>query len=269
MNKKIIMSLSVIAAVSAAVVGGTGAFFSDSETSTGNTFTAGSIDLSIGSQFSSNNNANGLPATQPLLADNNGRALYNFTDLKPGDFGSGSFDLSVTSNEAYACAMTQITSTPENTPIDPEIGSGDSAVLNGPNDGELQNFLQFAIFADQNGNGVRDPSEPLNVNQYGAGDGNGFTTTELGGAGWIAVADPTSPNTWLTIPSLAPSIPYHAGFMYCFGNFDANGVCGLDLLDNDNVAQTDSISGNLTFQAIQTRNNGNFTCASLNENENE
>ena len=45
--KKIILSLSVIAVAAAVVVGATTAFFSDTETSTGNTFTAGSIDLKI------------------------------------------------------------------------------------------------------------------------------------------------------------------------------------------------------------------------------
>lgn len=47
--KRIIISLSVVAAVAAAVVVGTTAFFSDTETSTGNTFTAGTIDISVDS----------------------------------------------------------------------------------------------------------------------------------------------------------------------------------------------------------------------------
>ena len=48
--KKIIMSLAMIAAVGAIVVGATGAFFSDTETSTNNTFTAGTIDISVDGQ---------------------------------------------------------------------------------------------------------------------------------------------------------------------------------------------------------------------------
>lgn len=47
MNKKILISLSTIAAVAVVVVGGTAAFFSDTETSNGNIFTAGSIDLKV------------------------------------------------------------------------------------------------------------------------------------------------------------------------------------------------------------------------------
>ena len=45
--KKILISLSVISVVAAIAVGGTIAFFSDTETSTGNTFTAGTIDISV------------------------------------------------------------------------------------------------------------------------------------------------------------------------------------------------------------------------------
>lgn len=45
--KKIIMSLAMIAAVSALVIGATGAFFSDTETSNNNTFSMGEIDISV------------------------------------------------------------------------------------------------------------------------------------------------------------------------------------------------------------------------------
>ncbi|KND50336.1 MAG: hypothetical protein AB198_02035 [Parcubacteria bacterium C7867-003] len=41
MNRRILMSLGVVVFVAALSWGATGAFFSDSETSTGNTFTAG------------------------------------------------------------------------------------------------------------------------------------------------------------------------------------------------------------------------------------
>lgn len=48
--KKIILSASAIVAVGAMLVGGTIAYFSDTETSTGNTFTAGTIDISVNDQ---------------------------------------------------------------------------------------------------------------------------------------------------------------------------------------------------------------------------
>ncbi len=47
MNKKILISLSVIGAVAAIAIGGTVAYFSDTETSAGNTFSTGVIDINI------------------------------------------------------------------------------------------------------------------------------------------------------------------------------------------------------------------------------
>jgi len=45
--KKIILSLSVVAVVAAVIIGGTIAYFSDTETSTNNDFAAGTMDLNI------------------------------------------------------------------------------------------------------------------------------------------------------------------------------------------------------------------------------
>ena len=68
--KKIIISLAVVGAVAAAVVVGTTAFFSDTETSTGNTFTAGTIDIT--SSFSQ---------TEPFV----------FDDMKPSQVEYSNF----------------------------------------------------------------------------------------------------------------------------------------------------------------------------------
>ena len=47
--KRILLSLGMIVFVGGVVAGATGAFFSDTETSTGNTFAAGEIDLTVDS----------------------------------------------------------------------------------------------------------------------------------------------------------------------------------------------------------------------------
>lgn len=262
--KKIIMSLGMIVFVGALVAGGTGAFFSDTETSTANVFTAGSIDLSLGSNYSSVANGAGTYA----LSSNN-TVLFNFNDLKPGDLDTVIFNLQVTSNEAYACAKSSVMTNAENGILDPETDAGDGTA----GVGELQNHLQFATFADLNNNNAYDAaSEPVNVNQYGGGDGNGFTNAQVAAAGWVPVADKSTPNTWLTIGSLLANTTYKAGMLACFGNFTTTGagpltqVTGCDggLMGTYNDAQTDSASGDITFSAVQTRNNGAFTCASQN-----
>jgi len=48
--KKIILSLAIVGVVGAIAIGGTIAYFSDTETSTGNTFTAGTLNLAVNGQ---------------------------------------------------------------------------------------------------------------------------------------------------------------------------------------------------------------------------
>ena len=51
MNKKLIISLSIIGAVAAVAIGATVAYFNDVETSTGNIFTAGTMDLKVDHKY--------------------------------------------------------------------------------------------------------------------------------------------------------------------------------------------------------------------------
>src|SRR3989344_1817357 len=155
---RILASVGMIIFAGAVTAGATGAFFSDSETS----------------------NANGQFA---LETDNAGRTLYTFIDLKPGDSGQGAFDLMGSSNEAFLCAKQTFTLMPENDRIETEVEAGD--LSDGDQNGELQSYLQFAIYSDENENGVFDSGEPLNVNGD-LGDGNGFTSAEIAAAGWIS-----------------------------------------------------------------------------------
>jgi predicted ribosomally synthesized peptide with SipW-like signal peptide len=69
MNKRILISLSIIGVVAAIAIGGTVAYFSDTETSAGNTFVAGTINLQVG---------------------DNDPTTWNFQvgDVKPGDKGA-------------------------------------------------------------------------------------------------------------------------------------------------------------------------------------
>jgi len=81
MNKKILLSLSVIAAVAAVAVGGTIAYFSDTETSTGNTFTAGTIDIAVDNM-------------------NPWSHSYALEDMKPGYTDYINFEVENTANDA-------------------------------------------------------------------------------------------------------------------------------------------------------------------------
>lgn len=74
MNKKILISLSVIGVVAAIGIGGTIAYFSDTETSTGNTFSTGTIDIKIDGQN---------PWTQS----------WDIVDMKPCETGYITFNI--------------------------------------------------------------------------------------------------------------------------------------------------------------------------------
>lgn len=73
--KNITKSLIIISAVAALAIGGTIAYFSDTEQSTGNTFTAGTIDIAIDQH-------------------NPWTSKYHIGDLKPGETGYINFDIS-------------------------------------------------------------------------------------------------------------------------------------------------------------------------------
>lgn len=128
---KVIKSGLVIAAIVAIAGTATWSYFSDTETSEGNTFSAGSIDLNIDGQNSNVvkfTRSNLRPGNQPkdgyLLA--NVGTIDGFLDLE---------NISVTSFE--------------NECVDPEIDAGDATCDDpGEGDGELQDVLNLRLFVD-------------------------------------------------------------------------------------------------------------------------
>ena len=249
MNKKIIMSLSVIAAVSAAVVGGTGAFFSDTETSTGNTFTAGAIDLKVDSQQRYNNaicvegewaladpQAGPVANQYPVIGDACGgtwdevdltnEKFFNFLDIKPGDNGSNSISLHVINNDAYMCATVSGLVDADNTLTEPEDADVDE--VDNLFSGELKENMVVTIWKDLNGNNEIDGLEvPLYTGA--AQEGTWPLYTPLTGAldgGDVA---------WLGVKWDLP-------------------------LATGNEVQTDSVVADISFKVEQARNNPGFTC---------
>lgn len=149
-------SLSVIVFVGAIALAGTGAYFSDTETSTGNTFTAGMIDLQIDSECSYNGwecvsgewgyehpdestgwVSTGLPCacnwglkdltpdemnpSDPTQVLVKGDRFFDFTDIKPGDSGENTISFHGTSNDAHLYATLTTVSDRDVTCVDPEI----------------------------------------------------------------------------------------------------------------------------------------------------
>src|SRR3989344_3894309 len=131
--KRILLSLGMVVFAGAIIAGATGAFFSDTETSTGNTFTAGAIDLGIDNHSYYNgalNEGTTWRVDYDLSKDEQGepqvRQFFNFTDLKPGDWGEDTISLHVKNNDAYLCADVTLTSDNDNGLTEPEGDDGDT-----------------------------------------------------------------------------------------------------------------------------------------------
>ncbi|OGI84375.1 hypothetical protein A3A92_00485 [Candidatus Nomurabacteria bacterium RIFCSPLOWO2_01_FULL_37_49] len=170
--KKILLSISMIAVVGVVVAGATGAFFSDTETSTGNTFTAGAIDLGVDNESYYNNlpnlaNSWGLDwdiDNTEYLGDNPDttevedgyslpipRQFFTFRDLKPGDSGEDTISLHVNNNDSYLCADVKLTSDDDNDITEPEGDDGD--IGPGPiGNGDLADAVNFYWWADDGDN---------------------------------------------------------------------------------------------------------------------
>lgn len=270
-NKKILISLSVLAAVSAVVVGATTAFFTDTETSIGNTLSAGSIDLGISNQSYYNGapNSGTSWSTTFDLDDGSGPAdgayLYlNFEDLKPGDWGEDTIDIRVHDNEAWVCADVTLTSDAENDLREPELDLGDTSP-----DGELADLINFRWWADD-GDNVWEANETL----LPAGP---LGVLGVDGSATVAIAD--SNGSIFDDDDLSESgavkgtETYYIGKYWCFGDIHENAVPagqGIDPTVNpgfvcdgsgvDNDAQSDSLTATISFSAVQERNNPNFVC---------
>lgn len=275
--KRIFLSGALILAVAAVVVGATGAFFSDSETSTANIFTAGAIDLSVGNASWYNGLANTGPggtswSLTSNLADGSGPVagsylFFNFDDVKPGDWGADTINLQVNDNDAYACATTTLDTSPENLRLETEIDDGD--VTDDPNGGELANRINFVWWADD-GDSVLETDETVLP-------GGPLGALGVGGSATVTLADSGSaiflPGDLSPAGALIGSNDYYVAKGWCFGVLTPDPVLAgsgsspatdpgfnCDGSLENNVSQTDSLTGTIQFTAEQSRNNGTFTC---------
>lgn len=261
--KKIITSVGMIVFVGALIVGATGAFFSDTETSVGNTFAAGDIDLKIDNESYVTNNEGVLvasPTNSWELTDLTDELFFSFADVKPGDIGEDTISIHPGTNDAYACMAADITATPDNGINDPEASAGDVTAGNG---GELQNFLNFSFWEDD-GDNVFEVGEALLPDLQGS-------AASIFDGGWNTIADSVNG------PALDGGSTSYVGKAWCFGTLTSAPVAqgpstgplvrGTGFTCNgsgdNNIAQTDGITVDVSFYAVQARNNGQFVCSSL------
>lgn len=271
--KRIILSFLVIAgAVSALAIGGTGAFFSDTETSTGNVFAAGTIDLKVDNESYYNGEVS--KATSWDLSDlDEGHLFFNFRDLKPSDEGEDTISLHVDTNDAWACMNLALTANDDNDSTEPELLVDKVDDPENDWDGELAQNIEMFWWADDGDNvyekGETTISDGVQTLLDLAPQGSSFS---------IPLADSQN-NVWGEEGSLPGGETRYIAKAWCFGellpdpipqdNFGKNGNNGpldrgtgftCDGSGLGNETQTDQALVNISFRAIQSRHNSDFLC---------
>lgn len=281
MNKRILFSSLSIIASAAIVTGATFAFFTDTETSADNTFTAGGLDLKVDYQCYYNKPADGTPNCPWEGVDGKKASwtetdlgaehkFFNFTDIKPGDYGEGTISLHVVDNDAWGQLVINGIESKDNTCTESEKGPEPSCEPTG--DGELREQLQFSMWLDEGlhpgfqcstagsqtpgvakctadleeGDNVYQPNTepilvspgPLNATSENLNIAQGLSAAYLANG-----CAPTAPCPGLEADGrIVGSITYYFGVKW-----------ELPTSANDSV-QTDSLTADMTFEVQQHRN---------------
>lgn len=133
--KKILLSLTTLVAVSALVITATRAYFSDTETSTDNTFSAGSIDLNVDGA-------------------NTNSVKFTISNMKPGDQPTRNWTLSnVGTINGYLDLENILVTSQENDCLEPESEAGDTTCTPSLGSGELQDVINLRLYLDKDKDG--------------------------------------------------------------------------------------------------------------------
>ena len=276
MNKKIALSgISILTALTL-VGAGAFAFFSDTETSTGNILAAGELDLKIDNTCYYNGQActNGFwgrtpNATPSANATNTcsctwrpkdlgrGDVFFNFRDLKPGDWEEDTISLEV-DNPAWVCLDIKTTADDDVTCTEPEKEDDLTCSEPGLGQGELADELNFVFWRDDGDNVFEIHEEEGIITR-------GLASEVLGNTRWALADSSTSDG-----PIPAGETVY-IGKFFCYGDITeapvAEGVnptvasgfeCDGEPVNN--ASQTDLLAGDIVFYAEQARHNDDFLC---------
>jgi len=106
-RRRVLGGLGTIGVAGAAAGLGTSALFTDEESFTDNSVTAGTLDMSVTAEVVAANdeyeNAVGTIDYMETADDNTAVAGYSFEDFKPGDWVIVCYDIEVSENTGYVC----------------------------------------------------------------------------------------------------------------------------------------------------------------------
>lgn len=260
MNKRIALSgLSILTAL-ALIGGATFAFFSDVETSHDNVLQAGALDLTIDNSSYYNRVLQTLTSWQ--LSDLTNQVFFAFRDLKPGDEGEDTISLHVT-NDSWACMDLLVNNSADNGCGGSEVDD-DPTCVNPPDQGELDDELNFMFWGDDGDNVLEEGEVPFLTGP----------ASDVLNKAKITLADSHTNNLGIgTSGPMLASHHYFIGKAWCFGKLtehpvaagqgvspavDPGVLCDGSLVNN--ASQTDSLTGDISFRAEQARNNSGFLC---------
>lgn len=320
-KKKIISSISIIAFVIAIAVGVTISYFRDTETSAGNKFVAGKMNLQIDNTCHYNGKVctNGhWEGTQESCSctwsakDLTNELFFDFPDVKPGDNGEDTVSIHIDNNDAWICAELANLKNDDNGCDKPESNIDQTC---GDNQGELQDNLFFTVWKDTDCDNILDmetsgdpgtdgfcdgpdPScngreeqncfpQPIDCfwieeapDQPGFCEGTSPICSELDegtcfphfeDCNWNP-GQPGTPGTpaeqvlvdnqkagsgYWPIADSTTGTPIKGGADYCLG------VAWKVPIGTSNIIQSDSLLGDVMFNAVQSRNMPNFKCSDL------
>ncbi len=247
-NKKAASFAGLLIAVILTGIAASNAFFKDSETSGGNKFVAGKLNLKIdntchynGKVCSYNENLKQYlwEGTEEECfctwekKDLANELFFNFPDIKPGDWGEDTVSLHIEDNDAWVCAQIAGVKSDDNGCESPESRAGDTNCGDpGTGEGELQNYLLFTVWKDIDCNNILDDGETVMVNALPVTEGN------------YAIAD-----------AATGTGPVKGNETACLG------ISWKVDLETSNIIQSDSLEGDVIFTAVQSRHMGDFRCS--------
>jgi predicted ribosomally synthesized peptide with SipW-like signal peptide len=239
--KNIIKSLAVIAVTAAMVSGTTYAFFSDTETSEGNTFTAGGLDLKIDLQC--DDTVCGFPMRD--LPDY--PSFFQECDVKPGDEGEVTISWHVLGNKAYGRLNFVDIFDWEYGCNEPEAEIDKTCGNPGLGEGEFSQHLAFTAWLDQGSvAGWQCPADNNGPCQADLEEGDNI----LNGVETPLVEDKSVADIMadggILLGELDPDTTYYLGLQWSVPD------------DVGNILQTDSVTGKIVMEVIQARHTGGF-----------
>ena len=263
---------------------------SDTETSSGNTFSAGAIDLKIDNDSYYNGNrcvevgddvwewrgeapypVPGTACTTSFeLSDLEGLLFFDFNDLKPGDEGEDTISIHVGTNDAYVCMDLTLTSNDDISSNEPELESGDDLEdPEDPWDGELAQGLEFFWWADDGDNVYEEGESPITEGVV--------SLAELDNTFPVALADSEN-NVWGEDGPIPGDETVYIAKAWCLGTLTLAPVANnqgespsvdpgvnCDGASIGNEYQTDGVELNILFSPVQARHNEEFLCNPVEE----